>query len=322
MVNRVSVDRPPQMNHWQGRIDPEVNSKRWHQVVNAWSGPVENSFTLLGFACDEGVRRNKGRVGASGGPTALRQALAGLAVHDARPLFDAGDIECSDGNLSAAQERLAAAVDQLLAGRHKPLIMGGGHEIAYGTWSGLASHLNAMAPDQHPRIGIINFDAHFDLRDPSEGPSSGTPFAQIANVCEENSWPFRYACLGISQAANTPALFHRAEALGVLFRQDQDLRPDTLSAVRQDLDSFMADCDHVYLTLCLDVFPAATVPGVSAPAARGVNLEVIEPLIQYIAASGKLKVADIAELNPNYDIDQRSARVAARIFHTLKQHWL
>jgi formiminoglutamase len=55
------------------------------------------------------------------------------------------------------------------------------------------------------------------------------------------------------------------------------------------------------------------VPGVSAPAARGVSLEVIEPLVDVICASGKLALFDIAELNPSLDIDQRSARVAARL---------
>ncbi len=210
----------------------------------------------------------------------------------------------------------------LLAAGQTPLVMGGGHEIAFGTWSGLAQHLATNGTEQPPRIGIINFDAHFDLRDPEQGPSSGTPFAQIADACEDRGWPFRYACLGVSQAVNTQALFRRADDLGVTYREDHAMTMGDLPELRQLLDRFMADCDHLYLTVCLDVFPAATVPGVSAPAARGVTLDVIEPLIQHIAASGRLTLADMAELNPEYDIDQRSARVAARLFHTLTQHWV
>jgi formiminoglutamase len=79
------------------------------------------------------------------------------------------------------------------------------------------------------------------------------------------------------------------------------------------LAAFLAEVDHVYFTICLDVLPAAVAPGVSAPAARGVPLDVVEPIIDVIAASGKLRVADIAELNPGCDIDQRTARVAARL---------
>ena len=57
--------------------------------------------------------------------------------------------------------------------------------------------------------------------------------------------------------------------------------------------------------------------GVSAPAARGVDLAVIESIIEQIRLSGKLKLADLAEYNPKYDIDSRSARVAARLFHLI-----
>ena len=58
-------------------------------------------------------------------------------------------------------------------------------------------------------------------------------------------------------------------------------------------------------------------PGVSAPAARGVDLAVIEAIIEIVVNSGKVKLADIAEYNANFDIDNCSARVAARLFHLI-----
>ena len=79
------------------------------------------------------------------------------------------------------------------------------------------------------------------------------------------------------------------------------------------LAAFVADVEAVYLTVCLDVLPAAVAPGVSGPAARGVGLDVLEPLIDTVCASGKVRVADIAEMNPRFDIDGRTAAVAARI---------
>jgi len=85
------------------------------------------------------------------------------------------------------------------------------------------------------------------------------------------------------------------------------------------LQAFMAACDHLYLTIDLDVLPAFEAPGVSAPAARGVPLGLIEPLIETVRDSGKLRLADIAELNPDYDIDHRTARAAARLVWTLTQ---
>lgn len=302
------------MEAWGGRIDPEPDSSRWHQRIRALSGDSQPGLALLGFACDEGVRRNHGRVGAAAAPLAMRKALANLAWHRQAPAYDAGDVVCEDGDLEAAQGRLGRNVCALLDAGHLPVVLGGGHEVAFGSWSGLAEHLSG---NHAPKIGIVNFDAHFDLRDPAHVHSSGTPFAQIAEQCAARGWPFRYACLGVSRASNTRALFQRAADLGVLVREDREIRESSLDAIGAELDAFAAGCDVLYLTIDIDVMPACEAPGVSAPAARGVRLELLEPLIERLKGSGKLRLADLAELNPEYDIDNRTARVAARLIHLL-----
>ncbi|MGR2737147.1 formimidoylglutamase [Billgrantia sp. Q4P2] len=305
------------MSPWAGREDSEPDSLRWHQLVTPLKRDANPGVVLLGFASDAGVARNQGRVGAAEGPRALRRALAPLAWHRLAPVFDAGDVSChANADLEAAQQRLAERTAALLAESHLPLILGGGHEVAFGSWSGLARHLEAQG-EARPRVGIVNLDAHLDLRDPSQVRSSGTPFAQIAAECGRRGWPFRYACLGVSRASNTRALFARARELNVLVREDHEIDAPRLDAIVRDLQRFMARCDHLYLTVDLDVLPAAEAPGVSAPAARGVPLAMIETLIETVRDSGKLRLADIAELNPSFDIDGRTARAAARLIHQL-----
>src|SRR3546814_12598663 len=78
----------------------------------------------------------------------------------------------------------------------------------------------------------------------------------------------------------------------------------------------MARADLIYLTIDLDVLPAAVAPGVSAPAALGVPLYVVEAFTNRIKASGKLRLAEIAEMNPEYDIDNHTDRAAARLART------
>ncbi|MGQ4877038.1 formimidoylglutamase [Billgrantia sp. LNSP4103-1] len=305
------------MSPWAGREDPEPDSLRWHQVITPLKRDVSPGVALLGFASDAGVARNQGRVGAAEGPRALRRALAPLAWHRQAPIYDAGDVTChGNADLEVAQQRLAERISALLDGSHLPVVLGGGHEVAFGSWSGLARHLEARS-EAAPRIGIVNFDAHFDLRDPDHVHSSGTPFAQIAAECHPRGWPFRYACLGVSRASNTRALFSRAHELGVLIKEDREFLLHRLEAIQRELERFMARCDHLYLTFDLDVLPAAEAPGVSAPAARGVSLALLEPLIETVRDSGKLRLADIAELNPSLDIDARTARAAARLVHLL-----
>ncbi|WP_429010724.1 formimidoylglutamase [Aeromonas allosaccharophila] len=313
---------PVDMSLWQGRQDPEDGelALRWHDKVQLWAAGAQEAtgakevagVVLLGFACDEGVRRNKGRIGAAGAPLAVRKLLANTAWHLSRPVYDGGDVSCPDGDLDAAHGRLAERVAAALDLGHFPLVLGGGHEVAFGSWSGLNRHLGGSG-----KVGIINFDAHFDLRMKQEQASSGTPFFQIAEQCAAEGTPFHYACLGVAETANTQALFARAEALGVWHVLDEAMTQTELPALLSGLDAFIADCDHLYLTIDLDVLPATVMPGVSAPAARGVELAVIEPLIAHIRASGKLRLADLAEYNPTLDQDNRSARVAARLVHLL-----
>lgn len=307
---------PPYMNRWTGRIDAAEGNpgRRWHQIVR----PLDElappgGIVLLGFACDAGVARNHGRTGARQGPAALRAALANIPVQRCQSIFDAGDVDCEAGvhgdGLEQAQQTLANAIAGLLDRGLTPLAMGGGHEIAYASFRGLARHLDTGAT---PRIGIINLDAHFDLRMDAR-ITSGTPFRQIAEWCQAQAWPFHYCCLGVSAFANTRALFERAAALGVRWRLDEEMGVMQCEETLAELADFIAQVDHLYFTICLDVLPAAVAPGVSAPAARGVGLEVIEPIVDAVARSGKLRVCDIAELNPRMDIDARTARVAARL---------
>lgn len=308
------------MSCWQGRVDPETDALRWHQRVEPLRDNSAPGLALLGFASDAGVARNKGRPGARSGPPEIRRALANLAWHGGgdSPIYDAGDIVCGDDAggeaMEAAQAELGERAAALLGAGHHPIVLGGGHEMAFGSWQGIAAHLAGSATP--PRIGIVNFDAHFDLRDPGAARTSGTPFAQIAADCEARGWAFRYACLGVSRTSNTAALYRRAKELDVLFHEDRDFQRQP-EAIAANLRTFIAGCDHLYLTIDLDGFPAAEVPGVSAPAARGVPLAQIEPLIDLVRDSGKLRLADIAEFNPEHDIDSRTARVAARLVHQI-----
>ncbi len=298
------------MSVWQGRVDDAegARARRWHQVMQPQAARAAPGTTvLLGFACDAGVARNHGRVGAAEGPLAIRRALRNMPVHECTQLADGGDVRCAGDELESAQQALAALVAQQLGAERFPLILGGGHEMAWGSFTGLAKHL-AMS-EGAPRVGIVNFDAHFDLRRDARA-TSGTPFLQIAQDCEARSWEFRYACFGVSRYSNTEALFARARELGVLAQLDETLDATTGGSA---LASFIADVDDVYLTVCLDVLPAAVAPGVSSPTPRGVGLDVLEPLIDVVCASGKVRLADIAEMNPRFDADGRTAAVAARI---------
>ena len=308
--------KTPDMTLWTGRND-EGENQRWHQRITPWlERNQEPGVVLLGVSSDEGVRRNQGRIGAAAGSDAIRRILANQAYHLQRPAYDAGNLYCERNDLETLQEEQATLVHQLLDQSHFPLLLGGGHEIAFGSFLGLERHLNPSSTDAP--IGIINFDAHLDLRS-ATAPTSGTPFLQIAKHCQTKDIPFNYCCLGVSEGCNTRDLFDQAEQLEVAYLKDEELNSWQLPQVKQQLTEFIRPCQAIYLSIDLDVLPAATAPGVSAPAGRGVHLPELEELLTFIrsAAQDRLKVADIAEYNPHYDIDNQTARVATRLCHLL-----
>jgi formiminoglutamase len=299
--------------HWQGREDTEEahNGQRWHQVVNKQKHT--NSFSLLGFECDLGVAANKGRGGAVKGPNVIRNALANLAWHADCDLFDAGNIVAKE-SMADAQNQYAQQITKSLNENSFVVGLGGGHEIAWGSYQGLAEHL---AAGSNKKIGIINFDAHFDLRNPTQEASSGTPFRQISEYCQSHNQPFHYACLGVAESSNTSALFTYAKQAQTRYLLDIDCN---LAAAKQLLKPMLTAVDELYVTVCLDAFPAHIAPGVSAPSALGISVEFVTYMLRWIAGSESdfhynWRLTDIAEMNPNYDIDNRTAKLAARLVY-------
>lgn len=318
----LDVDVPPEP--WTGRFDGEGQEhRRWWQAVSpcsravpappgaaAGGPPGSRPAVLLGFCSDEGVRRNKGRPGAAQAPAALRAALGPLAFHLDRQVFDAGDVAVSGGALEDGQARAGQAITAMLDAGTLTAVLGGGHETAYASYLGVAA---SEAVQAGKRLGVLNLDAHFDLRD-EPVPGSGTPFLQMAHAEAAAGRELRYAVVGISEPNNTRALFNTAQRLGVKYVLDEHC---TGARVESFVAGFLAGVDVLYLTIDLDVLPASVAPGVSAPAAYGVPLPVISGVCRQVAQSGKLLHFDVAELNPVFDIDGRTARVAARLVDTL-----
>lgn len=314
------MSRQVDMSPWQGRVDSEeaAPALRWHQVVLPLDEQsLSASTVLLGFACDEGVKRNKGRSGASDGPDAIRKSLANLSYQGDKSVYDAGNIICNNCDLEAAQATLASTIAELLCREMRLTVFGGGHEIAWGSFRGIVQYFKTNKLNS-PKLGILNFDAHLDLRNPAEGASSGTPFRQIAEWCHSHDQEFHYHVIGINPSANTTALFEYAKSINVGWVEDVDVHLANVESISAGLRDFIGGVDYLYVTLCLDVFAAAIAPGVSAPASVGVSSEVVIKLLRRIRSiSAELGVpvilADIAEMNPHHDIDQRTARLAARL---------
>ncbi|WP_165165383.1 formimidoylglutamase [Corynebacterium qintianiae] len=285
---------------WSGRDDgPGPEHARWHSAIS--SASPADGVALIGFASDEGVERNGGRQGAARGPEALRAALGGLAVHDEYARFDAGTVTTQGDDLEGAQAELTGRVRDLASAGNLVVVLGGGHETSFASHRGAREALGALS--------VINFDAHFDLRQ-ADRPTSGTPFKQIADLAGDE---FDYSVLGISRPNNTRVLFDTAAALGVRTVIDTDLEPLAAAECAQLALDCVAGKRPIHLSIDLDLLPASVAPGVSAPAGLGVALDKVRAMVTAVAATGRVALVDVVELNPDFDIDSRTAKTAARL---------
>lgn len=301
---------------WTGRKSGK--SLYLHEIVKCTDldsivpDTTSKTIAILGYACDEGVRRNQGRIGAVEGPDAIRNQLGKMSNHlnPDTELFDIGSVLCVAGDMEETQNVLSTKVAQLLRKGVFPILLGGGHDMAYGHYQGIKKYLNGSKS-----IGIVNFDAHFDLRNNSGGNNSGTPFYQIAQDCDAAGTTFYYVCLGIRKDANDKILFRTADELGAYYIENERFNLQSWKTIERELRTFISKVDRIYVTIDLDGFSSAFAPGVSAASPMGFSPDMVLECLRVILHSHKLMSMDIAEMNPKYDIDHRTAKLAASLVH-------
>lgn len=295
--------------NWSGRKS-KLKNQYWYQEIQvAHIEDFEDKNTteigLIGYACDAGVERNQGRIGAKKAPESIRKKLAKLPVHFNTKIADFGDVICVDNYLEDCQTAFSKSITQLLSNNILPIALGGGHDIAYANFNGIK---DALKNSSKNKIGIINFDAHFDLRPLETEPNSGTPFFQILQ--ENNN--VDYFAIGIQQQSNTKELFEIAKKYNVSYVSNFDC--ETFSETLKDqLEDFINKVDYLYITIDLDGFSCAYAPGVSAPSPLGFSPNFVYKSLAFIFKSNKVISCDIAELNPEFDIDDTTANLAARL---------
>ena len=296
----------------------ELNNQYWHQEIEVAHIEDINSkkninIALVGYVCDEGVRRNKGRIGARKGPKSIRNKLGKLPIHHAdKKIIDFGDVICLDTYLEDCQKALSKTINKLIKHNVLPIAIGGGHDIAYANFNGIKDAIKNISKN---KIGIINFDAHFDLRAVETVANSGTPFNQILSENDTVS----YFAIGIQQQSNTKELFEIAEKHEVSYISNFEC--ETFSEnLKIKLNAFIKNVDYLYITIDLDGFSSAYAPGVSAPSSLGFAPHFAYKVLAFLFESKKVISCDIAELNPDFDTDEHTASLAAKLIDYIVQN--
>ena len=267
---------------------------------------MEKHWSLIGLPDDTGVKNVNGRIGAAGGPAAFRAFFEKLKGNPAvkNYLLDCGDVK-PETTIEATHQKVANSIADARLKSHFTIVVGGGHDLVYPH---LLAYKNGR--DTSKKTGCINIDVHLDLRPDKPVITSGSPFYLALNsgILEgENFVEF-----GIQEYANAEELFVFAETHKVNIVNFDDLRNGhAVSGFKKALQYLTERCDEIVISLDLDALQAAFAPGVSAPAPEGFTPSEVVEMLRHAAENEKVTSLGIYELNPEFDIDGRTARLAA-----------
>lgn len=329
---------------WAGRSS-DPNDVQFGDLVEPTTLDRVGEFdaVLVGEPYDGAVI---GRRGAREAPGAIRAALAGLKTHqfDAGPVRAVGDlgdvafrrdegtgptqhdgrtatedegpVEADsggttedrsprggnvgvEGGVEAVHETVRAVASDVYSTATLPVFLGGDNSLTFP---------NAAPLLERGSLGCLNFDAHLDVREVREEPTSGTPYRQLLEAGVD-----AYACIGPRHFETTTAYHDFVRQRGGTVLTAEEVGDDTVAVVDRALDAMdTAGVDGVYVSLDVDVIDAAAAPGVSAPTPGGVSTRELFRMLRMTAADDRVAGFEVVECAPPLDRDGRTVRAAAR----------
>lgn len=293
--------------------DPRLG-ERVHRLTSLPSSspiplsPLPYSLLLLGIPDDRGIEANHGRPGAREAPDAIRRVLYRFTLGAQGELEECqwGDLGnlCLAPTLAESHARAIQLVQLALAYAERVITLGGGHDYAYCDLRALLESVPAGK-----RIGVVNLDAHLDVRPDTKGINSGTAFYRLLK--EERFEPATFVEFGIQPqgTARSHLEFVRASGAQILFwDQIADKPVEHFAAVLQNLAE---RCDWIGLSLDLDCVQMGDAPGVSAPSPMGFRAEQLLQMVRLAATCSKVRTLGVFEVSPPLDVAESTVRLAA-----------
>ena len=299
-----STTRPKQELFFR-KNDPD--DVRLGEIVSSEIANYEKAeIVILSCPQDEGVARNQGRVGAALAPDAIRSQFYKLTPFGiSAKIFELGDTIIRE-TLEETHDSHTKIVEQILRDGKKIIVLGGGNDVSYADGGAVANVFgrnNWLA---------FNIDAHFDVR-ADQPRNSGTPYRQLLD--EQHLKPENFYEIGYQSQAVSPIYFDYLKKLGVNLIS---LEKFHISILRSEIQEKLSTFDSQVSTFWgfdVDSVRASDAPGVSAPSPIGLTANEFINLSDLAGTFPQTKIIEFTEVNPNFDIDNRTARLVAIAMH-------
>jgi formiminoglutamase len=282
------------------------------ELLTDWNEGEQGSLAIIGAPLSKPSISHSGSLMA---PTAIRRCLQSFTTFSIEKNIDLknekwidfGDVLMHPTDLNACHDRISDGVSYLLDQKAAPLtvVLGGDHSISFPSIK--AFH------QKRGTIGVIQFDAHHDLRNLEDGgPSNGTPFR---NLIENGVIKGEHLVqIGIRDFMNSPEYKRYADEEGVTVYTMEDVREKGIvSIVQKAYEQLLGKVDMLYLSVDLDVLDQAFAPGCPAIGPGGMDSETLKKGVEWLASKEQVKAMDLVEIDPTLDFRDMTSRVAAHL---------
>ena len=224
--------------------------------------------------------------GTAAGPRAILEASLQLEAFDGRTvpgqvgIYTHEPIKCQAQEVEDDLEVIASEVTRVIQKNGLPVILGGEHTVTLGA-------LKAFS-DSGEKIGVVQFDAHADLRDSYE--NNRLSHACVMRQVHEMGLPF--VQIGIRSLSQEEYLFRRSHNIQSLDAADLYTEGIPAEILPWDFP------EQIYITFDVDCFDASIMPATGTPEPGGLTWYQVMDLLHKVAAQRTICGFDVVELAP------------------------
>jgi formiminoglutamase len=290
--------------------DSEVTKA--HEMIVPWNGEKVDGFGILGSPLS---KPSISHSGAAEAPAAIRKALSSYTTYaigdevDLKSvrLTDFGDVNMHVTDLIESQKRIEDTFLKIFEAHPDmtPIIFGGDHSTS-------CPSIKAFAATKGT-VGVIQFDAHHDLRNLEDGgPSNGTPFR---GLIESGALKGEHLVqIGIRDFSNSREYHDYGKDQGVTFYTMKDVRDRRITAIlKESVAHLQGKVDVLYVSVDMDVLDQAYAPGCPAIGPDGMESRTLLEAIEFLGRQPLVRGMDIVEIDPTIDFRNMTSRVAAHV---------
>lgn len=282
------------------------------ELFKSWQGEEVTGLGMIGLPLS---KPSISQSGASLAPDAIRKSLSSYSSYaieeeidlSSHIVFDLGDVAMHVTDLLESHNRIEKTLSAIYKQhpRLTPIILGGDHSVSCPSIKAFARHKG--------KVGVIQFDAHHDLRNLEDGgPSNGTPFRGLIETgAIEGKHLYQ---IGIRNFSNGKMYHDYAIENGVHVYTMKDVREKSIIHILDEcLQGLQGKVDTIYISLDMDVLDQAFAPGCPAIGPGGMDSDTLLRAIQYLGTKEEVQALDIVEIDPTLDIRDMTSRVAAHV---------